>query len=56
MNFEETGSGIGLMITRRIVKQHHGTISFSSVEGQGTYVYGNFPAEDKGERGGGSEG
>ena len=35
MNFEETGSGIGLMITRRIVKQHHGTISFSSVEGQG---------------------
>ena len=47
MNFEETGSGIGLMITRRIVKQHHGTISFSSVEGQGTTFTVTFPQRIK---------
>lgn len=47
MNFEETGSGIGLMITCRIVKQHHGTISFSSVEGQGTTFTVTFPQRIK---------
>lgn len=47
MNFEETGSGIGLMITRRIVKQHHGTISFSSVEGKGTTFTVTFPQKIK---------
>lgn len=47
MNFEEAGSGIGLMITRRIVKQHHGTISFSSVEGQGTTFTVTFPQRIK---------
>ena len=47
MNFEDTGSGIGLMITRRIVKQHHGTISFSSVEGQGTTFTVTFPQKIK---------
>ncbi len=47
MNFEETGSGIGLMITRRIVKQHHGTISFSSVEGKGTAFTVTFPRKMK---------
>lgn len=47
MNFEETGSGIGLMITQRIVKQHHGTISFSSVEGKGTTFTVTFPQKIK---------
>lgn len=47
MNFEETGSGIGLMITRRIVKQHHGSISFSSVEGSGTTFTVVFPQKIK---------
>ncbi len=47
MDFEETGSGIGLMITRQIVKQHHGTISFRSVEGQGTTFVVTFPRKIK---------
>lgn len=47
MNFQETGSGIGLMITRRIVKQHHGDISFSSTEGKGTIFTVQIPVEDK---------
>ncbi|MBS6238538.1 MAG: response regulator [Bacteroides sp.] len=47
MNFQETGSGIGLMITRRIVKQHHGDISFSSTEGKGTAFTVTFPLKIK---------
>jgi len=46
-NSEETGSGIGLMITRRLVKQHHGNISFSSVEGKGTTFTVAFPKKIK---------
>ncbi len=46
-NFEETGSGIGLMITRRLVKQHHGDIAFSSVEGKGTTFIVTFPQKIK---------
>lgn len=33
---DESGYGIGLMITRQLVGQHRGTISYSSVEGKGT--------------------
>lgn len=47
MNYQETGSGIGLMITRRIVKQHHGSISFSSVEDKGTTFTVSFPRKIK---------
>lgn len=47
MNFEESGSGIGLMITRRIVKQHHGSIAFSSVEDKGTTFTVTFPQKIK---------
>ncbi len=43
VNSHETGSGIGLMITRRIVQQHRGTISFDSREGQGTTFIVTFP-------------
>ncbi|MDY5238741.1 ATP-binding protein [Bacteroides helcogenes] len=46
-NVEESGSGVGLMITRRIVKQHSGSISFSSVEGEGSTFTVSFPQRIK---------
>lgn len=46
-NYGETGSGIGLMVTRRIVRQHHGTISFYSEEGKGTTFFLSFPRKVK---------
>lgn len=36
INSKETGSGIGLLLTRRLIKLHKGKISFSSSEGEGT--------------------
>ena len=36
MKTQETGSGIGLMLARRIVMLHHGKLTFQSEEGQGT--------------------
>lgn len=47
MNFQETGVGIGLMITRRLVQQHYGTISFHSTEGSGTTFIVTFPQKIK---------
>lgn len=47
MNLAETGFGIGLAITRHIVKQHHGTISFRSAEGKGTAFTVTFPRKIK---------
>lgn len=47
VNLEETGSGIGLMITRRLVKQHHGSISFTSIENKGTTFTVTFPQKIK---------
>ena len=46
-NSQETGSGIGLMITRRLVQQHYGTILFSSAEGCGTTFVVSFPQKIK---------
>lgn len=40
---ESEGGGIGLMITRQIVRSHEGTISFRSEEGRGTTFTVAFP-------------
>ncbi|MBN6188974.1 PAS domain-containing protein [Aneurinibacillus sp. BA2021] len=40
---KEKGSGLGLMICSRIIKQHHGTIRFVSEVGKGTTVEINLP-------------
>lgn len=36
VNSKETGSGIGLLLTRRLMKLHKGHISFNSNEGEGS--------------------
>ncbi|WP_050614579.1 ATP-binding protein [Bacillus testis] len=35
---KETGTGLGFMITERIIQQHNGTISINSVAGSGTTI------------------
>jgi len=37
------GSGLGLSICKHIIEAHHGTISFRSVQGQGTTFYCTIP-------------
>jgi diguanylate cyclase (GGDEF)-like protein/PAS domain S-box-containing protein len=44
---KEKGTGLGLMICLRIIKQHNGTITFQSKENQGTNVYIRLPYEAK---------
>ncbi len=44
---DENGNGIGLMITRQLVCQHRGTISYSSIEGKGTTFTLSFPRKYK---------
>lgn len=46
-NIQDTGTGIGLLITRRLVRQHHGSITFESVEGKGTTFTVAFPLKMK---------
>jgi PAS domain S-box-containing protein len=41
------GIGLGLYITDSIIKEHHGTLSFTSVPGKGTEVVATFPTEAK---------
>lgn len=43
VNSTETGSGIGLLLTKNLVKLHNGTISLNSVEGVGTVFTVKFP-------------
>ena len=43
VNSKETGSGIGLLLTRRLMKLHKGHISFSSNEGRRLYLPAHFP-------------
>ncbi|NDV83228.1 response regulator [Bacteroides sp. 51] len=42
---KETGSGIGLLLVQRIVKQLHGQISFSSAENMGSSFIITFPRQ-----------
>lgn len=40
---EGKGTGLGLPICRRIVEEHHGTLSITSLRGRGTTVQIAFP-------------
>ncbi|NDV83046.1 two-component regulator propeller domain-containing protein [Bacteroides sp. 51] len=42
VNSKETGSGIGLLLTRRLMKLHKGKISFTSVEKEGSTFLATF--------------
>lgn len=44
---KETGSGLGLMMVYRIVKDHAGTLTFTSEEGKGTKVTVSLPIHGK---------
>ena len=47
-SFADGGTGLGLLLVRRLVEQHQGTISFDSVEGQGSIFTVTFPLRPKG--------
>ena len=44
---KSTGSGLGLLIVRRIVREHGGAIAIESEENQGTRVRINFPHQER---------
>lgn len=43
VNHHENGSGIGLLLTRKLVEMHKGSICFTSVENEGTIFTLTFP-------------
>jgi len=47
VNSNESGSGIGLIFTRKLVRIHQGSITFSSIENQGTVFKLTFPISHK---------
>ena len=47
INSTETGSGIGLLLTRNLVKIHNGNIAYESVEGIGSVFTITFPLGKK---------
>ncbi len=47
---ESTGTGIGLMITRRLVELHQGKIEFTSIEEKGSTFSVTFPIHPKTQR------
>ena len=47
VNSKETGSGIGLLLTRRLMKLHKGNISFTSNEGEGSTFLEMVGVEDR---------
>lgn len=47
INTNETGSGIGLLLARKMIKQHRGRISFTSVENSGSTFIVSFPYKIK---------
>lgn len=44
---KETGSGLGLVMVHRIIKDHAGTLTFTSQEGKGTKVTVSLPLRGK---------
>lgn len=45
INSKQMGSGLGLMLCRRLVEMHHGKLTFSSKEQVGTTFYVHLPAD-----------
>jgi len=44
---KKSGTGLGLLIVRRIVREHGGEMEINSEEGKGTYVHLYFPRMEK---------
>ena len=45
INSQQMGSGLGLMLCRRLVEMHHGKLTFTSKEQEGTTFFVHLPAD-----------